>query len=354
MKIHIKAILFFTIIVLAVSFTGCREITTTTRIFPDGSCERTIVVPGDSTVVDSVFAGPFPMPVDSTWKITYKMDSTFRTVDVGKGKKKERKDNKRILAQKQFQNVSALNRLYGTKRKDSLQVKVDVCLNKKFRWFNTFYQYTETIRPIVLFRNVPIKNFMTPEELSLYYIKEDTLHLDKKVDQWLWKAAFEDVFEALVYASETFPDKILTPEAIHASKDSLFAAFKRADLGDNLESKKLAIFLSKFYGNNAVNMWRPQLDEVAKSIIRKQEFLMALDTESYVNEIIMPGLIFDTNASTVEGNKAVWKFDGKRLFWENYVLRVESRVANPWAIWVTAGLFLAALAVLTVSFIRRK
>ncbi|HEX9934229.1 MAG TPA: hypothetical protein VGB38_03445, partial [bacterium] len=95
-------------------------------------------------------------------------------------------------------------------------------------------------------------------------------------------------------------------------------------------------------------------DEVAKSIIRKQEFLMALDTESYVNEIIMPGLIFDTNASTVEGNKAVWKFDGKRLFWENYVLRVESRVANPWAIWVTAGLFLAALAVLTVSFIRRK
>jgi hypothetical protein len=96
------------------------------------------------------------------------------------------------------------------------------------------------------------------------------------------------------------------------------------------------------------------MDEAMKSMQKKQEFFLSLDTDSYANEIIMPGLILDTNASTVEGNKAVWKFKGNRLFWENYVMRVESRVVNTWAIWTTAGLLLAGLAGLLVASIRRK
>jgi hypothetical protein len=50
----------------------------------------------------------------------------------------------------------------------------------------------------------------------------------------------------------------------------------------------------------------------------------------------------------------VWKYKGNRLFWEDYVMRVESRVVNTWAIWVTGGLLLAAMAGLALTAMRRK
>ncbi len=354
MKIHFKLTVLLSAVAVLISLTGCKEITTTTKIFPDGSCERTIEVPGDSAAVDSVFTGPFFMPVDSTWLITHKKDTTWKTTGVKGGKKTERNDNKRNIAQKRFRKVADMNRLYEKQGKDALQVRVQAGLVRKFRWFNTFYEYTETIKPAGPYPNTPIQDFLKREELDMYYIDEDTLDLDEKTEQWLWKAYFEELFAALVRASETMPDQKLTSELIRASKDSLFAAFKRAD-SDNIENgAELTAFLAKFYRSRAVTRWKGPMDDVMKSLAKKQEFVFDLNSDSYENSVIMPGLIYDTNASTVEGNRAVWKYKGNRLFWEDYVMRVESRVVNGWAIWVTGGLLLAALAGLVLTTVLRK
>jgi hypothetical protein len=90
--------------------------------------------------------------------------------------------NRTIIAAKKFRNVADLNLLYRAKDDDSLKVETDVRLDKRFRWFNTFFKYTETYRACAPFKLVPIHDFLSAEELGLYYQKDDTLKLDKKVE----------------------------------------------------------------------------------------------------------------------------------------------------------------------------
>ena len=64
----------------------------------------------------------------------------------------------------------------------------------------------------------------------------------------------------------------------------------------------------------------------------------------YTNEVIMPGLILDTNAKDVEGNSVQWKFDYNRFLWEDYTMWVESRVVNRWAMILTGILCMILVA----------
>ena len=343
-------------ILAVVVMAGCREITTTTRIFPDGSCERTIKLSGDSTDLKTAFDGRFPMPVDSTWKVTQKTDTTTSTTEVKSGKKTGKKENRITIATKRFQSIGDLNRLYQEKWKDSLKVQVEIRLDRRFRWFNTFFKYRETYKACTPFTKVKISDFLTPREQALYYVKNDTLGLDKKVDQWLLKSYYEEFFEAVAACSETIKVKGLSPPDVRGSKQRLFEAFKGfVDLNSNCyDLPKTIKFLEGFYRNQGVAAWSDRLDAALKDIVKKQSFLMDLDSDSYVNRVVMPGLILDTNAPSVEGSTVEWKLKSNRFYWEDFVMRVESRVVNRWAIWVTALLLLAVLGALAVSLIRRK
>jgi hypothetical protein len=251
--------------------------------------------------------------------------------------------------------VSDLNLAYSQKDGRSPRVSIDIQLKRRFRWFNTFYEYRETYKACTPFTRVPISDFLTQQEQSLYYIKNDTLGLDKKVDQWLLKSYFEEFFDTVATCAESTPVKNLSPEVVRGRKQELFEAFKSFEQKSNdFDIQKTLRFLEGFYRNKGVAAWSDRLDTAMKGIFKKQEFLMDLDSDSYVNRVIMPGLILDTNASSVEGMTVEWKLKSSRFCWEDYVMRVESRVVNRWAIWVTAALLLAVLAALAVSLIRRK
>jgi hypothetical protein len=342
---------------IVMALAGCREITTTTRVFPDGSCERTIEIPDESSPADSVFTGPFPLPVDSTWKVTEKVDSSKTTTHVNGGKKIEEKKNRTVTATKRFPKVSDLNLLYRTKSNDSLKVRVDVRLDGKFRWFNTFFKYTETYKACIPFELVPIHDFLSKEELALYYQKEDTLKLDKKVEQWLARSYFEELFQALLQSARTTPVTGLDTTVLNGRKEELFTAFMAEDdkkSNETFNATQTMLFLEKFYRNPGVRKWSATVEKALKSMEKKQEFLVGLDSDSYVNRVVMPGLILDTNAPSVEGGTVEWKMKSSRFYWEDFVMTVESRVVNRWAIWVTAGLLLAMLGALAVSLIKRK
>ena len=68
--IRITQFIFITIMLIWI--TGCKEITTTTTIHPDGSCDRIVEVEGDSSdVVDYSY---FPVPKGDSWTVTQKRD----------------------------------------------------------------------------------------------------------------------------------------------------------------------------------------------------------------------------------------------------------------------------------------
>jgi hypothetical protein len=75
---------------------------------------------------------------------------------------------------------------------------------------------------------------------------------------------------------------------------------------------------------------------------------------SYINEVEMPGIILNTNASSVEGNKVSWKLSDEKFLYNDYMMTVESRVANPWVTYITGGVLIALVALLMVPRLRRK
>jgi hypothetical protein len=177
------------------------------------------------------------------------------------------------------------------------------------------------------------------------------------VEKWLARSYFEELYQTLLQSARTTPVKGLDSTVVNGRKEALFSAFMAEDEKKSNESFNPAQtmrFLEKFYGNPGVGNWSAALEKTLKSMEKKQEFLVGLDSDSYVNRVVMPGLILDTNAASVEGGRVEWKLKSNRFYWEDYTMTVESRVVNRWAMWVTAAMLLAVLAALAVSLIKRK
>jgi len=60
----------------------------------------------------------------------------------------------------------------------TLQVIIQVKLDKRFRWFHTLFTYRETYKDHNPFKRVPISDYLSEEDLALYYINEDTLDIE--------------------------------------------------------------------------------------------------------------------------------------------------------------------------------
>ena len=69
---------------------------------------------------------------------------------------------------------------------------------------------------------------------------------------------------------------------------------------------------------------------------------------------LMPGLIIDTNAPTVEGNKVSWKDFSSMCYIEDFELWAVSRVVNGWAIVLTGALVLGSALLYIVGILRRR
>ncbi len=332
------------VILVLVLLAGCRrDIVTTTQVRPDGSFERTVTVSGDSSVV---LSGSFPIPRDSTWTISKKME----------GEKKGDK-NLTYTARKAFRNVRDLNAELGLRKDSVLQVQISVALDKRFRWFNTFYVYRETYKASCPFSRVSISEFLNTKELELYYqmvdtLDKDTLGLDKKFNAWNERAVLEDLYRVLLHEAETIQDPALTPRTIAIRKDQLFRVLQ-SDSIDLGKDQKLLQFLETFFRTKSVRKMSPAIIRFGKEFETKQAFLSQMMDDRYTNQTVLPGIVLNTNAQGIEGGKAVWKFNGRRFLWADFEMRMESRVVNRGALYITAALLLAVFAGIAVLVLKR-
>jgi hypothetical protein len=75
---------------------------------------------------------------------------------------------------------------------------------------------------------------------------------------------------------------------------------------------------------------------------------------TYRTNVVMPGLIVNTNSSSIEGTKASWSNFIGFCYFTDFEMWVESKVTNWWAITLT-GLFVTAIAVgFVLAAIRRR
>lgn len=122
---------------------------------------------------------------------------------------------------------------------------------------------------------------------------------------------------------------------------------------DRGETKDFVKYLERILSLTLQGKIERPIENITKSIEADIQFMMDADGD-YVNEVQMPGIILNTNANAVEGNKAVWRFNEDRFSYMGYTMTVESRIANPWAAYVTGGLFFVVVALLLLPRWKRK
>ncbi|MBN1413729.1 MAG: hypothetical protein JW973_01410 [Bacteroidales bacterium] len=380
----------FSLMLLITLATGCKEYLKyiiTTRILPDGSIERTMLVEGgDSTLVkgdpSSVLAGSLPVPADSTWEIVTGLeersinDSTNDTIYY-------------YRARKMFCNSDELNKEINWDSAGDNHVSRNIKVEKRFRWFHTFYRYTETYKQIFPFTRKSVNDYLTDEELELihadddeiYYsaesdrlmLKKDTLvrhalskadsnrmaeikeALEKKYFEWMNINFFEEYFDMLKKALEKIGIMKL-PEA-EKTRDSLFAFFT-----DNANDEPLwfsdscdfpLLLASRFYQVDTATLY--QANHSGFDSINKKLGIGWWDIgDTYTNLAIMPGVIISTNSTTINGNTVSWYIESDDFYEKDYTLMVESKKVNKGPVIVSGAFVVLLLIGLLVGMVRKK
>jgi hypothetical protein len=185
--------------------------------------------------------------------------------------------------------------------------------------------------------------------------KGDSLAMEdasNRYEKWDDHNIFADYFDAFLLGVRRLNDPSLSPTYVAGLKDKLFeqsAKYFRMKKMDTLTIIFGHILKSRNVKKAiALNM------EGFQHLNDRRAFLEEITSNSYLNSVVMPGLITGTNAPTLEGNKASWKDYVKFAYFKDVDMWVESRVINWWAIIVTGIVILALVAIFLVAILRRR
>lgn len=327
MKIKFGIWIYSMIILALISFGGCNEsYKSTTKINNDGSCEKIITVRADSSYIFSSF---FPIPTDKSW------DPQFKILE---------KDTQKVfVVHKTFDDVNKINDEYKNKDKAGVEVKFE----KKFRWFFTYFSYQETYKAYSPFNKIPLSSYLTKKEFARYEKGDTSKTLKKRLDEYFIENVFECFYDQLIKVVQKLNDSSLPVSLIESNKRAIHDKVLAESDGED----KIIRDLSQILKSKSFSKIEPDVKKIMKDITEKMQ---NADVKfDFTNDIVMPGIILNTNAETVEANKASWKFGADRFNYLDYTMNVESRTTNVWSIVVTGGIMIVIIILPVVPRFRK-
>jgi hypothetical protein len=334
----------FLLILVPVLLAGCLEIETKTTINRDGSLRRSITIQGDSL---SIYGGSYTVPVDSTWT------QDIRKID---DKKYE------LTASRDFAGIGELNReIAGISGKT---LRAAASIEERFHWFTSTMTYRETISRFNPVDEIPITDCLSRSEIDMaiehevlkhpYETAGDSLSIDDasdRFDEWMKRNIFTAYFRIFLEGVRKVNDERLTVDYVQSLEDSLYSVVSKID-DVNLTGKHKA-FRDILNRPSVDDVYRIQ-DEEFRGLHETLEFVDRISKNTYRSSVVMPGLILNTNASSLEGNRASWKDYIAIAYFQDFEMWVTTQVINWWAIAVTAVVALGGLILLLIAAFRRK
>ena len=306
---------------------GCNDYTIKTTISPDGSFERTIVCDGDSLGLRYLH---LPYVFDSSWSIgiEHGTEKGFTTT-----------------AKKTYINSDQLMAEFSQGR-DSAKLQISCRVEKHFRWFFTYYTYTETLPSFSIYRHEPIDSFFTPTEIDLIKEDKDSL-LSKRVDEFWFRNIIDEFIERIQARARELNDPSLPPSAFANQKEPLVEALIK-DI--NAKPDDMAQIIEENLRPRPVKKLRGAMDTIFMNITKDIKSEAELDV-SYKNEVSMPGILLTSNSKKIEGNRVFWEGRSNRYF--DFVMSAESRMVNLWTMIGTSIVCLVLIIGLLLPLIHR-
>jgi hypothetical protein len=331
---------------LLVFMSGCLEIETTSTVNTDGSIQRVVQLNGDST---EVLKPQEMFPTDSTWTFARRhiKDSSWTST-----------------ASKVFTDGAALEKALNADKQLSLHVRIQS--TKRFLWFTTEYTYRETILSFNQFHAVPLEKYISPSELEgwLHYeiekapypSVEDSLRLKKssqRAEEWDSRNKFESYYGILEEGASKLTDSGALRQRLSMAKETLYTRCAKPINDSRLDTLPL-IFQNTLKDPRVSGLFIAQSDSLREFEARLvfQQNMLATPYKSA--NVVMPGLIVETNAPSIEGNKLTWKEFLGACYAVDYPMWARSRVINWWAVVLTGAVIVVLAGLLIVGTVRRR
>jgi len=365
-----------TIIALSLAIASCtsdEEILTT--INPDGSCSRSFTRNVDSSFLagDTAKSNPFPVDIDSNWKIT-SFDSTtgihadwpLKEVKTISAPGKVNKFTTTI--RRDFKSVEDMAENFRLKKSHEWSgLKPRYSLDKKFRWFYTYYTYKEIYPKIKTFDKIPFSKYMTKDEAEFWFtgkpdlltgmngleIREYIGNLEDKYNLWLAKNIWLVEYEELMKHYDSLPVKPVSKQRLEYAKDSVFDKYYSA-ADANKQDVDMNKSLNDYFGTTGFSpLWEKENGPMAKFENEgyNLEFI-DLFNKSFNYKLILPGKSISSNNAITAGDTLTWKLDAYRMVYSDYELTAQSRKTNTWAFVVSAVILLVAAGSFFIKFKR--
>lgn len=344
---HYKYLFF---VLISIFFTACIEIEITTILNPDGSMERILEIKSDKKLKEF---NELPFPVDSTWEISEQVDTA--------GEKKEYL----YTIKKFYKNAAQINLDYKNVPNSMSRIDRKVIVEKKFRWFYTYITYKEEYKKMAKLDYKPFTEYLTEQEKEIRKYEgndsiEQILDIDSaelksikktvhdKSDKWFEDNIYTELIHAIDLDFKDFDIKSVSKKDIENQIDTI--KWFTDSIGENIQ-KKLYPFLDELFNTNELS----QIANAEKSYVNQfeEDINYILEQKEFKYKLIMPGLLIETNASTIKAEELSWQVEPIEIYFNDTSHFAEARMINTWA-YVVSGVFILLVIILLFISIFRK
>lgn len=325
------------------------ETVVTNYIHADGSVTRRIEM---RNVRNEFVPKDFQVPFDSTWlksdsiEISTKGDTTWIK-----------------RAEKTFPNVESVNSTYREDSTTNGKYARTASFDKKFKWFNTEYRFSERVGRIMQF-GYPLQKYMNASELLWFYSPQELSNkqlsgrdslkykalrdsVDKKTEEWIFESTVSEWigrFSVLTAGQGT--DEII--KNLREHEKGISTRIKQVFSNQNFDSLwSNGIMLKELIGEENANKYRNEADSALNML---NDFLLP-DFKAYKTRAVLPGKLTDTNGFVDSVGVVLWPVSSDFFLTQDYEMWAESKTTNTWA-WVISALFV--IFVITGVIIKTK
>lgn len=323
-----------------------------TRIDKKGNIDREVYARGDSAFRAGDFShNPFLFLPEGGWRLEYP-DSSIRFNFFGEETMFNVKAMRTLKAD--FDSGDTVNVPSFSPKEEWMRplAAPREKLEKRFRWFYTYYLYTCTFTELTEKGPVPLEKYIDQRDQALLFRGDlntcegmNGIELKNKLDavadqfqQWFVETQFELSCEVWEETLKNSADTVYLPLLLK-KKEEIWRTDKRLSENNDYSLAQVADLLDKWYKTNFFsNFYKRKEKEMNFSFDKKCRIIELFDNQIRF-ELAMPGKLLSANTTLVENDMPVWKVDAYRLLSGDYTLKAESRKTNVWAFCIT-GLFL--------------
>jgi hypothetical protein len=339
-----------TVWLVFIGLTSCdQKVGMETVVYEDGKIDRTILL----SEVDSMHAAQniFGISAAKGWDVS--VTPLPKKEEAESGAKVKQVN---ISFHKKFSSVEESNQeLYESS--DTL-FHIKGKFEKRFRWFYTYLDYSDTYSAINRFQYLKPENYFTPEDFAFIdrlpaegksISRADSIYLDqlneKIVDHFAMQAIFEEHYQLMLSVLRDHNIGTKYIDSYLAERDYLFSILTNKENDDLFEEDA---FMHQVV--DSLNFDVP-MDKIKQSYVDKSESIKSLTNfmskaafeTKYSHVIRMPWEITMSNADSVNSNSLFYQPPAVKMMFRDYSMYASSRKLNYWTLFVSGLVIVATI-----------